>query len=104
LQHYYDGFILWARSSKSAFKSGAFIRTANVPPVAIPEHSLAAGKGIISTEEARAGNKLSSGIWFNEPCEELTIYSNQYDFVISVLQLPRIAESSYEDIRIKQGI
>lgn len=97
-----DGFILWARSSKPAFKSGAFIRTANVPPVAIPELSMAAGKGVISTEEARSGKKLSSGIWFNEPCEEHTIYSDQYDFVISVVQLPKIAESSYEEIRIKQ--
>lgn len=31
-----DGFILWARSSRRALKTGIFFRTANKPPVPIP--------------------------------------------------------------------
>ena len=35
-----DGFVLWAKSSGPAFKSGRFIRTRGVPPVEVPSASL----------------------------------------------------------------
>ena len=97
-----DDFILWARSSKSALKSGAFFRTANVPPVAIPVHSIAANKKNINEDTARAGKCLKEGIWFNEPCNEFTIFSEQYDFVISLIQLPKTPENTYDRIRIQR--
>jgi Zn-dependent peptidase ImmA (M78 family) len=80
-----DGYILWARSSKPAWRTGVFFRTANRPPIAVPENSLAAGQ--ITSENQRVGVSMPAGIWFNEPCEEMVVFSEQYDFVISVLQL-----------------
>ncbi len=76
------GFILWARSSTSALKTGAFFRTANVPPVPIPSSSLAA-----HPERGLECKKHSPGVWFKEPCEEIVCVSDQYDFTISLLHL-----------------
>lgn len=80
-----DGFILWARSSKPAYRSGIFFKTSNRPPIPVPENSLAAG--LITSESQRQGVRLPSGVWFNESCEEMVIFSELYDFTISVLQL-----------------
>lgn len=78
-----DGFILWARSSESALKSGAFIRTANRPPVAVPKASL--------TQQRPSDNGSivhhEGGIWLPEPCRELAIVSEQFDFGLSLLHL-----------------
>ena len=80
-----DGFVLWSRSSSRAHKTGAFFRTANRPPVALPEMSLPMrldclddGKGVATHD---------SGVWFDEPCEETVLLSDRYDFVISLLHL-----------------
>ncbi|MAZ87926.1 MAG: hypothetical protein CL693_09790 [Cellvibrionaceae bacterium] len=82
-----DGFILWARSSKAAFRAGLFIKTANRPPVAVPQNSLAGGQ--ITSESQRVGVRLPERVWFNEVCEEMVVFSEQYDFAISVLQFDR---------------
>lgn len=95
-----SGFILWARSSGRAYKSGAFIKTVGVPPVAVPVTSLAAGQGVINDSFARTGHSFNSEIWFGDPCEEFAIYSGQHDFVISVIQLPRTAEVRFENMRV----
>jgi len=95
-----SGYILWARSSGRAFKSGAYIKTVGVPPVSVPAASLAAGQGVIDDDTARSGRSFDGGVWFGDPCHELAIYSGQYDFVISVVQLPRTAECPYEEMRI----
>ena len=53
-----DGFILWARSSTTALKTGAFFRTSG-DPIPIPTRSLAAqGNGLDSTT---AGLELQPG-------------------------------------------
>lgn len=80
-----DGYVLWARSSKNALKTGAFIRTSR-GPVAVPEGSIAARSNAV--ESPRDGTELPAGVWFNEPCREMAVFSEQYDFAISVLQLP----------------
>jgi hypothetical protein len=79
-----DGFILWARSSKSAYRSGIFYKTSNSSPIPIPEGSLAAG--LITTENQRQGLKLPAGVWFHENCEEMVVFSELYDFTISIIQ------------------
>ncbi|MDP2142249.1 MAG: ImmA/IrrE family metallo-endopeptidase [Gammaproteobacteria bacterium] len=84
-----EGFILWARSSNSARKSGAFYRTANQPPIEVPAHSLAARQSDINAEQARKGIALDSSVWFKESSEEIAIFSEQYDFTISIVQLER---------------
>ncbi|XZY89892.1 ImmA/IrrE family metallo-endopeptidase [Microbulbifer sp. CnH-101-G] len=80
-----DGFILWARSSKAAFRTGIYIKTAGRPPVAVPQNSLAGG--LLTSENQRVGIILPAGVWFKESCEEMVVFSEQYDFTISVLQL-----------------
>ncbi len=80
-----DGFILWARSSEPAYRSGIYFKTSNRPPIPVPENSLAAG--LITTRNQREGLKLPAGVWFNEDCQEMVVFSEQYDFAISVLLL-----------------
>lgn len=78
-----DGFILWARSSTPALKTGAFFRTAGVP-IPVPTGSLAAqGIGEVPIMA------LQPGTWFkDEPCREMAVLSEQYEFAISLLLLP----------------
>lgn len=79
-----DGFILWSRSSKAALKTGAFFRTTR-GVIPIPEASVAARK--LQIVSPREGAELPAGVWFAEPCTEMTIFSENYDFTISLLQL-----------------
>jgi len=78
-----DGYILWARSSAPALKTGVYFRT-SARPIAIPTTSLAAQR--LSTE-SHATKEHEAGVWFPEPLIETTILSEQYDFVISLLLL-----------------
>ncbi len=80
-----DGFILWARSSDSALKTGAYFRTANVPPVPVPEQSLAARRELV--EGSNGSAEFDAGVWFAEPCEEMVLFSDRYDFSMSLLHL-----------------
>lgn len=80
----HEGFILWARSSEAAFKSGVYIKTAqSVLPV--PDKSVAAHPEAFASP--RSGVDHPSGIWFPEPCQEMSIVSENYDFTLSLLQL-----------------
>jgi hypothetical protein len=83
-----DGYILWARSSMPALKSGAYFRTSR-GPIEIPAASLAARQDLLV--DGRAGIDLPVGTWFNEPVREMTIFAEQYDFVLSLLLLPNDA-------------
>jgi hypothetical protein len=78
-----DGYILWARSSTPALKTGAYYRT-SAGLIAIPVASLAAQR---STGESRATKDHGAGVWFPEPLTEMTVLSEQYDFAISLLLL-----------------
>jgi IrrE N-terminal-like domain len=79
-----DGFILWSRSSERALKTGAFFRTSRCP-IEIPGLSLAAKQDMLI--DGRAGIALPAGVWFPEEVHEMTIFSEHYDFVISLLLL-----------------
>lgn len=79
-----DGYILWARSSERALKTGAYFRT-SVGPIEIPSASLAASQDMLV--DTRAGIKHGAGVWFREPAHEMTIFAEQYDFAISLLLL-----------------
>lgn len=88
-----DGFILWARSSKSALKTGAYYRTANRAPIQVPTASLAAAAGY-------GGAKLiaeHSDAWFGEPSTELALVSDHYDFTISLVHLDEAVWRSWDD-------
>ena len=90
-----EGFILWARSSSTALRTGAFFKTAGRPPIAIPTQSLAAQPDLL--EKSRGQISHDSEIWFAEPCEEIALASDQYDFTISLLHLERVIRSSRFD-------
>jgi len=79
-----DGFILWARSSDPALKTGAFFRTAG-RPIEIPSASLAVRQDLLS--EGSGCVDHDGGVWFAEPVREMTILAEQYDFALSLLLL-----------------
>jgi hypothetical protein len=82
-----DGFILWARASRPAFKSGLFIRTTNVAPVEVPVASLL-GRADFA-DIGREGVDHPPGVWFNEDCTETTIHSDKYDQSLAILHFGR---------------
>lgn len=79
-----DGYILWAKSSKVALKTGAFYRTSK-GPIEIPASSHAATQDRLV--DGKVGVLHGAGVWFNEPVREMTVFVEQYDFVISLLTL-----------------
>jgi len=90
-----DGFILWARSSPTALRTGAYFKTAGRPPIAVPAQSLAAQPDLL--EKSRGQMAHDSDIWFAEPCEEIALASDQYDFTISLLHLERVIRTTCFD-------
>lgn len=81
-----DGYILWARSSERALRTGAFFRTSGAP-IPIPPTSLASSGSVSSNANAQS-TQFDAGTWFiAESCTESTVISEQYDFALSLLQL-----------------
>lgn len=78
-----DGFILWARSSGPALRTGAYFRTYS-GPISIPPRSLAVQR---PGTEIKAATDHDAGVWFREPVTEMAIFSEQYDFALSLLLL-----------------
>jgi hypothetical protein len=99
-----DDFILWSRSSDAALKTGAFFRTSGAP-VEIPAASLAATQNQLG--DGRIGVLHGPGVWFGEEVREMTVFSEQYDFTVSLLLLedrdryiqlePDPEEDTYDD-------
>ncbi|WP_339652041.1 ImmA/IrrE family metallo-endopeptidase [Halopseudomonas pelagia] len=87
-----DGFMQWAFSSKQAARAGVFFRTRK-HIVEIPSGSLAAAPGI---RQERRGVELPAKIWFPHAeaetfAREMKVSSDQYEYVLSLLILPRSA-------------
>jgi transcriptional regulator with XRE-family HTH domain len=76
-----SGFILWARSSSEALRTGVFKRTANRDPEEVPPLSLAARPSV----GVNGTITHPPGVWFSEACEESVVVSDRYDFVLSLL-------------------
>ena len=81
-----DGFILWARSSNAAMKSKLYFKTRDKPPIELPDKSLAANTSVMNG--ATCYRELDGDAWFNLPCTEHVILSEQYDFTLSLLHFP----------------
>lgn len=90
-----DGFVLWARSSKRAWRTGLFIKTVDRPPVPIPDLSLASRHD--SLDGGRGAMRHAPGVWFPEECEELVLFSDQYDFTISLLHFSNAVDRHEKD-------
>jgi hypothetical protein len=93
-----DGYILWARSSTPALRTGAFFRTSG-PPIEIPRQSLPVEtKGL---SDGRGSIEHRPGVWFPEPVQEMTVLAEQYDFALSLLLLgntpPRFVSEGDEE-------
>ena len=80
-----EGFILWARSSEPAFKSGAYIKVAGKKPIEVPEQAgtaiYAGAVGIVPKVEH------PRGLWLSEPVVEQALVSERYDLSLSLLLL-----------------
>ena len=83
-----EGYILWAKPSEPARKSGGYIRTKGLV-VPVPSGSVAGGA--FGASELRASVELPAGVWFpNEPATEMTIVSDRFDMTLSLLLLENI--------------
>lgn len=79
-----DGYILWSRASEPALRTRAFFRT-SAGPIEIPAASLAARQDMLL--DNRVGVDHAPRVWLDEPVREMAIFSEQYDFAISLLLL-----------------
>lgn len=80
-----DGFILWAKPSRPAYRSGIFLRTRQGPPLEVPQASpLAVGDPfLVSGEVIR--HPAGAWPWFHEPAREEVIVADRYDLGLSLL-------------------
>jgi hypothetical protein len=78
-----DGFVLWARSSKAALRSGLYFKTRDRPPIEVPKNALATRQESLS--ESTGTVHLADDAWFGKPCTEHVVLSEQYDFALSLL-------------------
>ncbi|NKC13651.1 MAG: ImmA/IrrE family metallo-endopeptidase [Gammaproteobacteria bacterium] len=99
-----DGFVLWAWSSDSAYRSGAFIKTADRPPIPVPTTSLAADP--VSNRFESTAREHGEGVWLQqESCDELALFSDRYDFAMSLLHLPSkspAVDLHESDVRLRE--
>jgi hypothetical protein len=79
-----EGFILWARSSPAALKTGAYFRT-SARVIELPATSLAARPSVVAAGTSVIDHEAD--IWLAEPATEMAVFAEQYDFVISILLL-----------------
>lgn len=95
-----DGFMQWTFSSRPASRAGVFFSTRK-QTIEVPAGSLAAAPGV---KYERRGIELPAKIWFphaevGTSVREMRVSSDQYDYVLSLLILPRSATvwRPYED-------
>lgn len=93
-----EGFILWARSSATALRTQAFFKIVGRPPIPVPTSSLAAQPELL--EKSRGEMSHDGGTWFSEPCEEIVLASDKYDFTISLLHLEAVIRVN----RLDEGV
>ncbi|WIW45414.1 ImmA/IrrE family metallo-endopeptidase [Bradyrhizobium sp. 62B] len=93
-----DGFILWARSSKPALKTGAFFRT-SIGPIAIPPASLAAAPAIAAGTIMK---EHPANVWFAEPTVEVAMVADKYDYVFSLLSLADSPPFNFDEWRTRR--
>ena len=83
-----EGFVLWARSSKSALKSGLYIKTRGRPPVELPAKALASQSGLETGFTDTVWH--NRGVWLGQECSEEVLVSERYDMTFSLLHFDNI--------------
>ncbi len=97
-----DGYILWSRSSKPAFRSGAYIKTMGLAPIEVPAASPTQSSSIDRKHYETINHP--AGVWLNEAAIEHAVVSDYYELGISLLQLQNstpvseIGEEEVEDV------
>ena len=92
-----DGFALWGRASKAAYRSGIFINSG----LEIPENSLAGmGQGGSLATTSRP-TSLPSGVWTfargSEPVKELTFIAERLGVSLTILQFEQYSGYRLEE-------
>lgn len=87
-----EGFMQWAFPSRPAKRAGVFFSTRK-QVVEVPAGSLAVAPGV---KHERRGIELPARVWFPHAgadtfIREMKVSSDQYDYVLSLLILPRSA-------------
>lgn len=96
-----DGFILWARSSKPALRSGGFIKTIALAPKPVPNASPIQSNPHFADMDDPVRHR--AGVWLPEEVVEYPLYVDQYSLGMSLLMLANsgpnaeIAEEYVED-------
>jgi len=72
-----------SNSNHLVCETGIFYRTRGVSPIEVPAHSLAAQRGQFAHHTH--SDELGEDVWFGEPCGEHVLFSDQYNFTISLL-------------------
>lgn len=78
-----EDFILWARSSESALKTGLYYKVKDTPPVEISIRSLP--RQNLGFFNMPATVDHPKGVWLGQPCVEEALSIKQYNFSISLL-------------------
>lgn len=89
-----EGYILWARSSEPAWRTGAFFKT-SAGPVEIPAAALPSRPELLI--DGRGSVDHGSGVWLREPAREMTIFAEQYDYSLSLLLLDDGRPAYFQD-------
>lgn len=79
-----DGYILWARSSDPAWRTGAYFKT-SAGPIEIPAAALPSRLELLI--DGRGSIDHPRGVWLHEPAREMTVFAEYYDFSLSLLLL-----------------
>ncbi len=84
-----DGFALWGRASKPAYKSGIFVRSGMALPELVANEIESSSRGFLSDTPI----ERPKGVWVfsrgSEPVQEQTLRSEFLDLSISILQFQR---------------
>jgi hypothetical protein len=93
-----DGFMKWAWSSEAALRSGCYFKTSG-SPVEVPLLSCV-GRALFD-EQARSGVDQPTGIWFDEPVQELSMRSEKYDLNYTLLHLGSDVYASFGEAHVE---
>lgn len=89
-----EGYILWARSSEPAWRTGAFFKT-SAGPVEIPAAALPSRPEMLI--DGRGSIDHATGVWLREPAREMTIFAEHYDYSLSLLLLDDARPAYFQD-------
>jgi hypothetical protein len=79
-----------------ALKTGAFFRTSQ-GPIEVPATSLVARRdGLI---DGNVGINMAPGTWLREEVREMTVFAEQYNFVVTLLLLSN--EVRYDQLEVE---